>query len=80
MSDALAVETIACADLHLDPANVRKHPERNIAGIKASLARFGQVKPIVIDENNVVRAGNGTLEAARGLGWATIQCVRTRKG
>jgi hypothetical protein len=73
----MAVEVIAVADLHIDPANVRRHPERNMAAIKASLARFNQVKPIVIDANNVVRAGNGTLEAARELGWATIKCVRS---
>jgi hypothetical protein len=76
-SEAMAVEVIAVADLHVDPGNVRRHPSRNMAAIKASLARFGQVKPIVIDANNVVRAGNGTLEAARELGWATIKCVRS---
>jgi hypothetical protein len=75
--EPMAVEVIAVADLHIDPANVRRHPERNMAAIKASLARFDQVKPIVIDANNVVRAGNGTLEAARELGWATIKCVRS---
>jgi DNA modification methylase len=56
---------------------VRRHPARNLDAIKASLARFGLQKPIVIDANNVVRAGNGTLEAARALGWETIACVRT---
>jgi len=37
--------------------------------IKASLRRFGQQKPIVVDATNVVRAGNGTLAAAKALGW-----------
>lgn len=59
----------------LDPANARRHPERNIEAIKGSLARFGQVKPIVIDKSGVVRAGNGTVEAARSLGWETINAV-----
>jgi ParB-like chromosome segregation protein Spo0J len=49
---------IAIGELHPDPANVRKHNEKNITAIKASLARFGQQKPIVIDKNRVVRAGN----------------------
>jgi DNA modification methylase len=31
----------------------------------------------VIDRNNIVRAGNGTLEAAKRLGWEKIDCVRT---
>jgi hypothetical protein len=43
----------------------------------ASLRRFGQQKPIVIDRNNIVRAGNGTLEAAKRLGWKKIDCVLT---
>jgi len=73
----LAIEQVAIDSIHLDPANVRKHGERNQAALKASLARFGQQKPIVIDGDGIVRAGNGTLEAARGLGWDTIAAVRT---
>jgi len=64
-------------ELANDPANARKHDERSIESIKASLLRFGQQKPIVVDENNVVRAGNGTLEAARQLGWSKIAVVMT---
>lgn len=60
------------ADLALDPANARKHSDKNLAAIKASLTRFGQQKPIVIDSSGVVRAGNGTLAAAKALGWAEI--------
>jgi hypothetical protein len=73
----MQVEVLPLDALHVDPANVRHHPARNLDAIKASLARFGLQKPIVIDANNVVRAGNGTLEAARALGWETIDCVRT---
>lgn len=43
----------------------------------ASLRRFGQQKPIVVDSKGVVRAGNGTLEAAKRLGWEVIDCVKT---
>lgn len=73
----MKIEKIRVEDLSLDPANARKHPERNLEAIKASLRRFGQQKPIVIDASNVVRAGNGTLEAAKALGWETLDCVRT---
>jgi ParB-like chromosome segregation protein Spo0J len=71
------IETVPISSLMPDPANVRLHSDRNIATIKASLARFGQQKPIVVDANNVVRAGNGTLLAAAALGWDTVQIVRT---
>jgi DNA modification methylase len=71
------IERLPISELHPDPANVRQHPDRNLEAIKASLARFGQQKPIVIDANNVVRAGNGTLAAAKALGWTEIDAVRT---
>ena len=61
-----------------DPANVRKHDKRNIDAIKASLQRFGQQKPIVIDSKGIVVAGNGTLSAAKELGWKDISVVETK--
>ncbi len=71
------IEHLPIPSLSPDPANARKHPDRNLEQIKASLRRFGQQKPIVIDANNVVRAGNGTLAAAKALGWKTIAAVRS---
>ena len=71
------IEDIPCADLHNDPANVRKHGDQNLAAIKASLVRFGQQKPIVVNQDGVVVAGNGTLMAARALNWTTIKAIRT---
>lgn len=73
----MAVEDIAVDTLAFDPANVRRHPERNLDAIKGSLARFGQQKPIVVDARGVVVAGNGTLAAAKALGWRTVKAVRT---
>ena len=73
----MKIQNVAIDSVHVDPANVRRHPERNLDAIKASLARFGQQKPIVVDANGVVRAGNGTLEAAKSLGWTKIAIVRT---
>ena len=63
--------------LSLDPSNVRKHNDKNIAAIKASLKRFGQQKPIVVDGNLIVRAGNGTLQAAQELGWDEISVIQS---
>ena len=59
-----------------DPANARLHPEANLTGIKASLRVYGQRKPVVVNKRNgVVEAGNGTLAAARSLGWSHIAAV-----
>ena len=73
----LLVETVPLASLTPDPDNARTHPGRNLEAIVGSLRRFGQRKPIVVDADGIVRAGNGTLEAARSLGWETIAVVRT---
>lgn len=70
-------ENVRIADLHLDPANVRKHGPDNLGAIAASLKRFGQQKPIVVSADGIVIAGNGTLEAARSLGWEAIAVVRS---
>jgi hypothetical protein len=64
-------------DLKPDPRNARIHDDRNLAAIGASLRRFGQQKPIVVDAGGVVRAGNGLLAAAKSLGWTHIAAVRT---
>ncbi len=73
----MKLEKRSVKDLSSDPANARKHSDRNIESIMASLRRFGQQKPIVVDKSNVVRAGNGTLEAAKRLGWETIAVVQS---
>jgi DNA modification methylase len=73
----MKLETVGIETLSPDPANVRKHGQRNMDAIKASLRRFGQQKPIVVDAKGIVLAGNGTLAAARDLGWREIQIVRT---
>jgi DNA modification methylase len=41
-----------------------------------SLKEFGQRKPIVITEAGVIVAGNGTVEAAKRLGWLDIEVVK----
>ena len=56
-----------------DPDNARLHPERNLNAIMDSLRQYGQMKPLVVrKQTRVVVAGNGTLEAAKALGWTKI--------
>lgn len=74
---SLDVKRVPIDSISPDPANVRLHPERNLQAITASLRRFGQQKPIVVDKNGTVRAGNGTLAAAKALGWSEIDVVVT---
>lgn len=59
--------------LLFDPDNARRHPDGNLEAIRQSLQLYGQVKPVVVRKaTNVVVAGNGTLEAAKQLGWTKL--------
>jgi len=73
----LKTETVPIESISPDPANARSHGERNLEAIRDSLRAFGQQKPIVVDARGIVIAGNGTLEAAKRLGWTEIAIVRT---
>jgi site-specific DNA-methyltransferase (adenine-specific) len=68
------IELVNIDDLDLDPRNARKHDAKNLKAIADSLEQFGQRKPIVVWGKTVV-AGNGTMAAARTLGWTDIQVV-----
>ncbi len=72
----MKIEIVNVADLKLDPNNARKHSLRNLDAIKNSLKEFGQRRTIAVTKNNVVVAGNGTLEAAKSLGWKEITVAR----
>jgi hypothetical protein len=72
----MEIESVPVALLELDPRNARKHSDANLRAIGTSLREFGQRKPIVVTEANVVIAGNGTLQAALALGWESINVVR----
>ena len=73
----MKVERVAISTMINDPNNARKHDAKNIMAIKGSLAKFGQQKPIVVNDKNIVIAGNGTLQAASEIGWTEIDIVRS---
>lgn len=68
---------VATNTLIPDPANARKHSKRNLEAIAASLKRFGQRLPLVVQKQGmVVRAGSGRLLAATTLlGWTHIAAI-----
>jgi DNA modification methylase len=59
-----------------DPANARKHSERNIEEIARSLREFGQHAPLVVQRStNRILVGNGRWEAMKRLGWPEAQVL-----
>jgi len=69
------IETVKIDELDLDSRNARKHDAKNLKAIADSLEQFGQRKPIVVWGKTVV-AGNGTMVAAKSLGWTEISIAR----
>lgn len=47
----------------------------DIAALAESLRRFGLINPILVTKKNVLLAGRRRLEAARSLGWRTINAI-----
>lgn len=70
------VETIEISQLSADVANVRTHGESQISKLMASLRRWGQTLPLLVDANNLVRVGNARLEAMLRLSWTKCKIVR----
>jgi DNA modification methylase len=74
--EGMKLETRKIADLVQDPNNARMHDKKNLSAIAGSLEMFGQRKPIVVTDAGLVVAGNGTVQAAKSLGWSEIDVVR----
>lgn len=77
----MEVRRVSLDQLHNDPGNTRKHPEKNLAVIKGSLKEYGQVEPLVVQKGTgKVIGGNGRLEAMRSLGWTECDIVEVDEG
>jgi ParB-like chromosome segregation protein Spo0J len=69
------VQRIPIGFLRPNPRNPRTHSKRQIKQIAASIREFGFLSPVIVDENNMVLAGHGRLEAARREGLTEIPAV-----
>jgi len=58
-----------------DPKNARRHNPRNIGMIVDSLQKVGAARSIVIDEDNIILAGNGVIEAAAEAGIESVRII-----
>ena len=72
----MKVKRVAISDLMEDPDNEREHPEDNLAAIRSSIQRFGQVEPLVVraDQKTVI-GGNGRLRVMRELEFEKVDVV-----
>ncbi len=72
----MEVSKVKIDTLEFDPQNARTHDAKNLEAIAGSLRMFGQRKPIVITADNTIVAGNGTVAAAKELGWQEVAVVK----
>jgi 16S rRNA G966 N2-methylase RsmD len=63
--------------LQSDHKNARRRTDRSSELIKESLQRYGAARSIVIDEDNRILAGNGTIEGAKAAGISKVRIIET---
>src|SRR5262245_10792807 len=70
------IEYVPVGDLKRNPHNARKHPERQIDVLAASIRQFGFVGAIIVDDGNVIISGHGRCAAAECIGMGVVPCIR----
>ena len=60
-----------------DHKNARRRTDRSSQLIKESLQKYGAARSIVIDEDNRILAGNGTIEGAKQAGIKNVRIIET---
>jgi 16S rRNA G966 N2-methylase RsmD len=73
--DVRPVAAVAIGQIKPHPRNARTHSKKQIRQIADSIRAVGFAAPVLIDEDGVLLAGHGRLEAARLLGLQTIPAV-----
>lgn len=58
--------------------NSRTHSEAQVAQIAQSIKEFGFTNPVLIDEGNVIIAGEGRVRAAKTLKLDSVPCIVLR--
>ena len=64
-------------DLKSDHKNARRRTDRSSDLIKESLQRYGAARSIVIDEDNRILAGNGTIDGAKAAGIRRVRIIES---
>jgi hypothetical protein len=74
MIAAVPIEVWPLGDVILDPNNANVHDRRSIDAIKASIAKFGQVEPLILRKSTgILIAGEGRWIAMQELGFAHVE-------
>lgn len=72
----MQIVTMNLSELVKPEKNVRIHAEQQINEFKRSVTMFGQIRPIVVDENNIILAGNGLYDTLVAMGKETADVYK----
>lgn len=64
----MEIKRMKLADLVIPEKNIRIHTEQQLKEFERSVRMFGQIRPIVIDENRIILAGNGLYATLLRMG------------
>src|SRR5271170_5056954 len=70
------VEWAPIETLRSNPKNTRTHSRKQIRQIAASISALGFLSPAVVDDQNMILAGHGRVEAARREGLTHVPILR----
>ena len=70
----MKLTTLALDALRKPEKNLRLHTDKQLKEFVRSVQMFGQIRPIVVDEHNVMLAGNGLYDALRQAGHSEADC------
>lgn len=72
----LTIEMLPPGALKRNPQATRKHPQKQLERIAASMKEYGCNMPVAIDNTNMIIAGHARVAAAKIAGFAEIPTVR----
>lgn len=58
--------------------NVRMHTEKQLKEFERSVSMFGQIRPIVVDDERTILAGNGLYETLLRMGWEEADVLQIK--
>ena len=76
MQQVISIQFLPITSLKPYPHNARIHSKHQIRQLAGSIRTFGLIRPVVIDEMNVILAGHGVVEAAKSLGMDSVPTIQ----
>lgn len=70
------IELRPLGDLKPNPRNARTHGSKQVQLLAAGISQFGFLVPVLIDEEDVILAGHGRVEAAKTLKMEAVPTIR----